>query len=392
MRRGDAELRSRLRTVRAPDEAGAAQRAWTVASAAYAERQTVARPRRRRRVRLGVVPIVAVIAGVLALTPAGAAVHSWIDRTLGVKHASRELFALPAPGRILVSGAGGTWTVATDGSKRRLGGWGEASWSPRGIYIAVAGRDELAAVDAAGTPQWTIGRPEVRFPRWFGPNGYRVAYLSARTLRVIAGDGRGDRELAGSVAGVAPAWRPAHLYELAYATSRGAVAVRDADTGRLLFSRRVGSAPRLLSWSVDGSRLLVLTARGAVVYDGSGRVLARPRTGDGQPPRDAALAPAGDRVALLGSRSLTLTALPPLKRSTRLLFSGNGLRQVAFSPDGRWLLVSWPAADQWIFVRAIGAPRIEASSRIAEQFSAGRHHGGFPRLEGWCCTTSGSAG
>ena len=64
----------------------------------------------------------------------------------------------------------------------------------------------------------------------------------------------------------------------------------------------------------------------------------------------------------------------------RTLFRGTGaFRQIAFSPNGRWLLVTWPTANQWVFVRN-GRPRkIVGASRISAQF------GGFPRVEGWCC-------
>jgi hypothetical protein len=54
--------------------------------------------------------------------------------------------------------------------------------------------------------------------------------------------------------------------------------------------------------------------------------------------------------------------------------------------------VSWPAADQWIFIHTTGHPRIAAISRIAEQFTPGRTPQSFPQLDGWCCTTTGSAG
>ena len=50
---------------------------------AYAAREPVRR--RRSRWRLAPVPIAAAIATVLALSPAGAAVHRWIDQTLGAR-------------------------------------------------------------------------------------------------------------------------------------------------------------------------------------------------------------------------------------------------------------------------------------------------------------------
>jgi hypothetical protein len=81
---------------------------------------------------------------------------------------------------------------------------------------------------------------------------------------------------------------------------------------------------------------------------------------------------------------------------SRRVLTGAGLRQLAWSPDGRWLLVSWPAADQWVFVRVTGMPRIAAVSRIARQFSARAAQASapaaFPRIEGWCCTATGDAG
>ena len=74
----------------------------------------------------------------------------------------------------------------------------------------------------------------------------------------------------------------------------------------------------------------------------------------------------------------------------RRVLAGVGLQQVAWSPDGKWLLASWPAADQWVFIRVAGAPRITAVSRIEQQFSAGAGRG-FPQLDGWCCTAQGKA-
>ena len=356
---------------------------------AYAEQPTA--PRSRRRIRFALVPIVAVLVGVLALTPAGAAVHRWIEQTLRVRHAQPALFSLPAPGRIRVSGPGGAWTVASDGAKRRLGPWRQATWSPHAEYVAVAGANQLTAVDLRGITRWAIARPGVRFPEWYAPNGYRVAYLSGTTLRVIAGDGVGDRPLAHGVAAVAPAWRPGHEYQLAYVTAGGAVAVRDADTGELEFSLPETSMPRLLAWSPDGQRLLVLTRDAAIVYTGAGRTVDRP-LGPGQAPLDAALSPDGRTVALLGARDLTLIDLAAHRGPARQVFSGQGLRQVAFSPDGRWLLVSWPAADQWIFIHATGPPRIIAVSRIAQQFTPAGSRPAFPELDGWCCTSAGGSG
>jgi hypothetical protein len=381
-----------LSDFRAPDETAAEDRAWEAVRSARLDRLPTSP--RRPRWRLAIGPAVMILAGALALSPAGASVRRWIRDQLGVRHAAPALFSLPAPGRVLVSGPGGTWIVRADGSARRLGTWPEASWSPHGLFVAVAGASQLAAVDPDGIPRWTLARPAVTDPRWYYPTGYRIAYLSGTELRVVAGDGAGDRLLAAGVAPVPPAWRPGHPYQLAYLTDRGELVVRDADNGRLIWSSHVAGA-RALTWSPGGRQLLVLGRARALVFDAAGRSMAKlslpPRT----PILGGALSPNGRTLALVrggDADDVVLANLDSRGAALRRVFSGAGLRQLAWSPDGRWLLVTWPAADQWVFVRVAGSPRIAAVSRIAQQFAIGASPRGFPRLEGWCCTRSGAAG
>ncbi len=378
-----------LREFRAPDETGAESRAWEVVRSAYLEREQVA-ARRRPRWRLAVAPAAGVIIAALALSPAGASVGRFITRTLGEQHAAPALFSLPSSGRILVSGPGGTWTAAADGSTRRLGPWSQASWSPHGLFVVVASGDRLAAVDSHGTVRWALARPAVSDPSWYSPSGYRVAYLSAGTLRVLAGDGTGDRLLATGVAHVAPAWRPGGAggpYELAYVTARGRVVVRNGDTGRIVWSTAPGPRPFELMWSDNGGRLLVLSRRQARTYAAGGAVTSTmmlPAAAS-----DGALSPDGRSLALvLGGREVVVGKGGSLRQA----LAGLGVTAVSWSPDGRWLLVTWPAANQWVFVHVTGAPRIDAVSRISEQFSSGGAARAFPQLDGWCCTAQGSAG
>jgi hypothetical protein len=71
-------------------------------------------------------------------------------------------------------------------------------------------------------------------------------------------------------------------------------------------------------------------------------------------------------------------------RRDDVLFRADGrFSRLRFSPDGRWLLVAWPLADQWVYLRAgaQGASRVLAATRVARRFG-GR---GFPQLQGWCC-------
>ena len=377
----------------APDEQGAEERAWEVVRAAYQQRAPAVRRRSFRRPAGGLAAAV-VLLGAVALSPAGATVGRLIDRALGVQHAAPELFSLPAPGRLLVSGPGGTWTVGGDRSTRRIGPWNEASWSPHGLYLAVAGTDQLAAVNPRGVPQWTLARPDVSDPRWYSPTGYRVAYLSGDDLRVVSGDGTGDHLLAARVARVAPAWRPGHPYQLAYLAANGRLVVRDGDTGARLWSAKPGVAVRQLAWSADGGRLLALSPERVLIYAGDGRLLAARSASGDVPIVDGALSPDGRTLALLaggGSSAVVVYGVAARHPVTRRVLAGAGLGQVAWSPDGRWVLISWPAANQWVFVRVVGPPRIAAVSRISQQFSAGAS-ARFPRLEGWCCNAAGAAG
>ena len=386
--------KKRLREFRAPDEIGAETRTWDVVRSVYLERERhVARRPRWRMTAAATAPAAAAIAviGALVLSPAGATVRRLINQALGEKHAAPALFALPSAGRLLVSGPGGTWTAAANGSTRRLGPWPHASWSPHGLFVAVASGDELAAVDPHGTVRWQLARPAVSEPRWYWPSGYRVAYLSRGALRVVAGDGTGDHLLAAGVAHVAPAWRPGQRYgpfEVAYVTARGRVVVRDGDTGNILWSAAPGQRPLELAWSADGERLLMLSARQARTYAAGGAPISKIALT--ATANDGALSPDGRTLALvLGDRQVVVERGGG---SLRQVLAGPGVRAVNWSPDGRWLLVSWPAANQWVFVRVAGPPRIAAVSRISQQFSNAGAQRGFPELDGWCCTATGPPG
>ncbi|HJS93001.1 MAG TPA: hypothetical protein VJ741_01975 [Solirubrobacteraceae bacterium] len=385
------DARRALREFRAPDEAGAEQRAWSVVRDVYLEREPAPRAE-RTRARLALAPVLAVIAAGLILSPAGATVGRLITKALGVRHAAPMLSSLPSAGRVLLSGPDGTWTAAADGSLRHLGDFSQASWSPRGLYVAVATKDRIAAVDPRGNIRWAIARPDVSDPRWFSPSGYRVAYLSAGTVRVVAGDGTGDHLLAPRAAPVAPAWRPDYSFQLAYVTTGNRLVVRDADTGRLIWTRPLGARPRELLWAASGSRLVVVSAHAVRTYAGSGgrpTILRLP----GAPAGDAALSPDGTRLALvLGGDRVVIVRAGSAGSTVRQLLAGAGLREVSFSPNGKWVLISWPAADQWVFVRALGPPRVAAVGRIAQQFSSDGSARSFPQLEGWCCTVQGPAG
>ena len=92
--------------------------------------------------------------------------------------------------------------------------------------------------------RWSLARPDVRLPRWGGNRtDTRIAYFSRGQLRVVGGDGKGDRLLDADAAERAPVWLPGGGHRLAYATRDGSVRVVDVDTGAVVDS---DAAARLL--------------------------------------------------------------------------------------------------------------------------------------------------
>jgi hypothetical protein len=398
-RRLDPTAQRALAGVRAPDESAARDRAWATVRAAYADRQAVASTRSRRRV--AVVPVVAVLVGAIAFSPAGATVKRIINRALSEPQVSRAAaLSLPAPGKLLLSNAHGTWVVSSHGSVKRLGGWTQASWSPRGKYLAVASSGTLAAVDRTGAVAWRLSERAVSDPQWYLPSGYRVAYRSGTDLREVTGSGRSDHLVAAEVAPIAPAWRPGHDYQLAYATRGAAVVIRGGDTGATLWrSGPHPGRPLALSWSPTGTRLVFVTSAGAWLYLPGQAPPLHLRLPVRGPLLDATASPDGRWLAVVRGPStpghaagattpqLQIADLTTPARAPRTVLSGVPVSQPTWAPDSRWLLVTWSAADQWWFVHAAGRGgrvRITAESRVAAKLGSGGRAGPL-RLDGWCC-------
>ncbi|HKX47803.1 MAG TPA: hypothetical protein VJM06_03990 [Gaiellaceae bacterium] len=363
-------MKHELERIEIPGEHEARVRAWSVLESALAERRPVERRPRMVRPAIAVAVVVAALAAVLS--PPGQAVLDEIREAVGVERAQPALFSLPTPGRMLVASDAGLWIVQQDGSKRLLGPYREGSWSPFGRFVVASGENELAALEPDGDVRWTLARPGVRFPRWAGSEtDTRIAYQGQNAPHVVAGDGTDDGPVCAiSARRIAPAWRPDAGFVLALVAPSGAPYAVDLDSCVVPWTAAAFARPRRVEWSSDGTRLLVVGAGAIRILDGrTGRLVASTRGAD------AAWRPGSDTLARIFNRAGASRVIVGRK----VVFSATGrLVQPSWTPDGRWLVVGWPTADQWVFVRADGK-RIRAVSNVSEQFRSAS----FPRIEGW---------
>jgi Tol biopolymer transport system component len=391
----EQRVQSLLRAQRAPDEQAAEERALRLVRAAYAQRTVPVRGR-PRRLALGLAIGIAAIAA--ALTPPGQAVADWVRDAVrpGRDDARPALASLPAQGRLLVTSEQGVWVVNADGSKRLLAGYDDASWSPHGLFVAATRGRELLALEPGGRPRWSLARDApVTTPRW-SDDGFRIAYRSGDDLRVVAGDGTGDALLAHRVAPTAPAWLPG-AHRLAYVDRRGRIVLADADSGKRAWRSRAVGRTNGLAWSGDGARLLALSAGRVRLLDGRGHLRAAVAMPPGARAEAAAFRPGDRSFALLsyaGARDRSRLELIDMDggevRNRRLLAGVGRFGDLAWAPDGRWLLAGWRDADQWVFIRTGAASRaaierLRAVGNISSQFHPGEARMRFPGLAGWCC-------
>jgi hypothetical protein len=140
------------------------------------------------------------------------------------------------------------------------------------------------------------------------------------------------------------------------------------------------NTPRQLEWTSDGKRLVAVERNAVEVFGQRG-----PRIGgvDRGAARvvDASISPNGNRIAFIeaqaGRSTLQLTGV--LGGPTSPVFRGAGsFTKVIWSPDGRWLLLDWNSADQWLFIRR-PVKKLVAVSNIRVNF--GQEAG----IAGWCC-------
>jgi len=419
-----------LREAPIPGAADAEERGRRIVAAAFAEResgaedarsepggamapQTSERRRRRPIPRLALGLSLATLLAALLLSPAGADVRDWVGDALTTSTPRPEptLARVPGGGSLLVQTGEGPVVVRPDGSRKLLGDYEGATWSPHGLFVAAVKKRTLSALEPDGTPRWSITAAQrVSVPRW-SPSGERIAYLSGFDLRVIAGDGTEDRLLAGSTgagtppearispAYVPPAWSPTGENALAYVTGASRLRILDSETGAVLAAAPALQRITWMDWA-DGGRKILEAAPGTlrlrpVLPAGHP---SRPALGKARllplPPRasvnDATLAPQSPVVAVSithwrkhGTYSEILVFRPGQGPRTLLSVPGS-LGQVEWSPDGKRLLVAWPGANQWLFL-PFGRGKGSAIANISKAIAPSGRPTSFPQLEGWCC-------
>lgn len=367
----------------------AERRAWAVVKQAYEERALAPVPRRRGTLLIPV--LVASFAIVIAAvaTPPGHAVFQKVREVVGVQQADPALFSLPSKGRLLVVSAerGGVWLIHDNGLKRRIGSYDDAQWSPHGMFVVATTKDALVTLDIENDAvRWSLPRRGAYWPRWEGTRtDTRIAYMTPAGLRVVAGDGTSDHLLDRHAQDVPAAWAPLRTHLLAYFTG-GAVVLRDADTRQILWRAPITDTPSNLVWSDDGRYLAAVSGHRIVVLGPKGQLLHTVTTlAEGF--IDASFQPGSHRLAVslrtaIGSEVRVIDVDRPGRG--QLLFAGPGaFGSIVWSPDGRWLLVGWPTADQWLFLRG---SRVRAVGNIREQFPRRDHKGPSLQFDSrWCC-------
>ena len=398
-KRNEARVRAALQELEAPEEQAAEERARRVVEAAF-DGRVPSSERSRTALRAGAALVAAAGIAAFALTPAGADVREWIADRIdpGEEEAEPRLTSLPAPGELLVEAESGAWIVRDDGSRRRLGDYELASWSPRGRFVAVADGTELRAVDPVGNFRWSIeASAPIEAVDWSSDEGFRVAYLAGEEVRVVAGDGTDDVAVA-SARAVPPVWRPESdparsVHQLAYVDRSNRVVLTDTDAGTTRWrTATIGAPVTSLEWSANGETLLVKSASFVLAFGAAGQPLVKGPLNAPAGLRAASLSPSGKEVAMVRDsklgRELVLTSLADgnerLLYRTRSRARGAEFDEPVFSPDGEWILLPWRAADQWLFIRRDDR-RVVAVADISRQFESGSSRESFPHVTGWCC-------
>jgi hypothetical protein len=389
----DAEFRERLRRAHAPGETEAAERTWQVVRQAYASQERVPWIERHSRVVIAFAVLAAL--AVAVVSPPGRALVDTVRDTVAEEPPPENVFdRIPGGGRLLVLSDSGPWVVDEDGSKRLLGHYEDAAWSPRGLFVVATQGGRLITLDSgSGDVRWSLSRSErVADPRWSGGGlDTRIAYRAGSSLHVVAGDGAPDSLLANDVPPVAPAWQPGS-HVLAYAGSDERIHVIDVDSDRELWRTPLVEGVRQILF--DDKRVLAVTAREIWLFGPQKRALFE-RVARGHTILSVALVPVYGVVFADYDEAADATELvmPTCSTSGACLlvpdlhaYRGAGrVGDLTSSPDGRWFAAASPNADQFLFFRRL--PRlgkVVSVSEVTREFDpSGNGSRSFPSIAGW---------
>jgi dipeptidyl aminopeptidase/acylaminoacyl peptidase len=393
----ERRLRDELHAARPPRADEAERRAWHVVRAAHATRSPVRRPRAARRLALAALG--AALLAVLALSPAGAKVGDWIGEVVDPKpdRSSSTLGPLPTGGRLLVVAGSGPWIVQDDGSRRRLGAFRDATWSPGGLYVAAARGRQLVALEPDGDERWIRPAPwPVTVPRW-SPDGFRIAYRSGAEMWVVYGDNGRHWLLARRTGATPPAWQPGRppVGQVLAFSSGKRVRIVEVDSRRVLGTTPRGPVPRELWWTATGRRLVAVSQGEIRVHDARGRLLDRRALPSRLRAVGSAIDRGGRRLAVAARRAggrsseVLLYRLDRDSPSRRLLAVTGSIEGLTWSIDGRVLAFGLPEANQWYMLQPRAGVRLQTVQGIRAKFAGGLRAGRsiaapFPRLAGWC--------
>ena len=159
----------------------------------------------------------------------------------------------------------------------------------------------------------------------------------------------------------------------------------NTDTLAPQWTGRPQQRPTQLEWSADGAYLLSRGPSSITIFGRTGSPILRPLGPGAAPVLDAAFMPSSHALAFIqhaGNRGTVwfYPGLRPDGTAARRVFAGAGrFDRIAWSPDGRWLVLSWESADQWLFIRSAAVRKVTPVSGITDAFGPAAVPGG------WCC-------
>ena len=366
--RSEERLRGLLREAPVPGAVEAERRGLLVVAEAFAGRE--------RRGRSPAPRLALVLASVLRarralLSPAGASVRGWVGDvfTTATPPPAPALTDLPGGGRLLVQSEAGTWVVQADGSRRLLGRYEQASWSPHGLFVAAAAGHTLSAIEPDGTVHWTLSAPgAVSRPALVSVRrAHRLPQRRSAARRRRRRGRRPGRSRRVSRPSRRPGSAPA-CTTWPSSTPDGRLRVEDVD-GR----RRLGSAPALPGIETSGLVGRRLDPARSVPARPAGEAGETSKLAGEHPARRTARDPAAERGEPGGGGLLrpgdddrrgasterrrrparaakSPSSIRPGAPPQRLLSVPGDLASVLWSPDDSRLLIPWPGLDQWLFI------------------------------------------